>query len=57
MVHQIDPKKIEQCGEINDIQWFTESVCLEHLRRNKISKKELIRRVFQFLRGHESANK
>ena len=57
MVHQIDPKKIEQCGEINDIQWFTESVCLEHLRRNKKSKKELIRRVFQFLRGHESANK
>tara|TARA_Y100000389_G_scaffold120052_4_gene117245 strand:- start:9768 stop:10547 length:780 start_codon:yes stop_codon:yes gene_type:complete len=57
MTHQIDPKKIEQCGEINDIQWFTENECLQHLRNNKPSKKQIIQKVFQFLRGHENINK
>lgn len=55
--HKIDKNKIEQYGEINDIQWFTERECLNHLRKNKRTKETLIKRVFGFLREHEFSNK
>ena len=51
--HKIDSDKIEQYGEINDIQWFTEAECLNHLREKKETKQEIIRRVFDFLKDGE----
>jgi len=55
--HKIDKNKIEQYGEINDIQWFTEEECSNHLRKNKGTKREIIRKIFNFLREHEKSNK
>lgn len=57
IIHKIDKNKKEQYGEIQDIQWFTEKECLKHLRENKDTKKDIIRRIFTFLREHEKMDK
>ena len=51
-VHTVDKEKKEQYGEINDIQWFTEKECLDHLRWGKPTKRDIIGVIFSFLRGH-----
>ena len=52
IVHKIDKNKKEQYGEIKDIRWFTEKECLSHLRKNKLTKSDIIRNIFTFLKGH-----
>ena len=54
VIHKIDKNKIEQYGEIKDIQWFTEDECLNHLRDNKGTKREIIKKIFSFLREHKN---
>lgn len=57
IIHKIDINKKEQYGEIKDIKWFSENECLDHLRENKETKKDIIRRIFTFLREHEKSDK
>ena len=53
MIHKIDKNKKEQYGEIKDIQWFTEEECLNRLRKNKLSKTQIINNIFTFLKEHK----
>ncbi len=51
---KIDQLNKDQYTEIKDIQWLTEEECLQLIRDHDITKRDLIKKLFTFLKNYET---
>ena len=51
--HIIDPTCYEQYSEIKDVQWFTKSECLSHIRKGNQTKPKIVKNIFEFIQNYK----